>query len=146
MNQYLYYSIWTPAIVSTHTNSTVKLFPPNLHIPTSTRDQIIIAAASHLTKYLLMPHSNILLPPQGTDTREHLIDLEITFHQLLPKNNSILLPAPPTINIMLPLQLLSNTNTNVQKYSIVSPTDPLSRMQVTKSYYSTAQVTPSITK
>ena len=88
-------------------------------MPTSTRDQIIIPAASNLTKALLTSHNNSLLPTLGTDTREHLVDLANTFHQLLLKNNDTTLP---------------------------SLTAPLPRVQPIKPSYSTAQVIPTVTK
>ena len=115
-------------------------------MPTATRDQIVLAVAIDLIKLILMSHNGILLPPLETDTREHLIDLANTFYRLLPKNNDMPLTSPLANNIKLPLELPSNTNSNIKKYSIVSPKVPLSRVQETKPSYPTAHAKPSITK
>ena len=88
-------------------------------MPISTRDEIIITEASDLTKALLTSHNDSALLPLGTGTREHLVDLANVFHQLLPNNNDTTLPAS---------------------------TASLLRVQPIKPSYSTAQVTPTVTR
>ena len=53
------------------------------------RDQMIITAANDLTTALLTKHDKKLMPPVGTGTQIHLLDISVTFHKLLPPEKEI---------------------------------------------------------
>ena len=61
-----------------------------------TGNQIIIVAANDLTAALLAKHDNSLLPPYGTDTRIHLLDLAATFYKLLLPEKEVIDDIPMT--------------------------------------------------
>ena len=108
MHHYRQHRIWVPATNAERIGDTVTWLPHHVHMPTSTPEDIIIAAANDLTHALLQSDSSPLLPPLHTETRKALQQLQQIFtdkfaHPLKPlPSTTTKLPRVPELTDELP--------------------------------------------
>jgi hypothetical protein len=78
-DHYRQHRVWVPATGAVRVVDTITWLPHNIHMPTSTAEDIIIAAANDLSHALQQSDQNPLLPPLNTQTRTSLMQLQKIF-------------------------------------------------------------------
>ncbi len=106
LDHYRQHRVWIPSTGAERIADTVTWLPHHIHMPTSSAEDIIIAAANDLTHALQQTDKSPLLPPVNTQTRSALMRLQQIF------TDRFAAPLQP-----LPSSTLPNTARNV-----VSPT------------------------
>ena len=150
MHHYRQHRIWVPATNAERIGDTVTWLPHHVHMPTSTAEDIIVAAANDLTHALLQSDSSPLLPPINTETRKALQQLQQIFndkfaHPLkpLPSEHTDELPRVPTITTP---KKFNNIIKNTADFKQLSTILQQRRRQRTATKTKTTPSTTSTTK
>ena len=120
MNHYRQHRVFVPATGKERIADTVTWLPHNIHMPTATAEDIIIAAANDLTHALKQADRSPLLPPQNTQTRTALMQLQNIFSDRFAK------PLTPLPSAILPLTARLPTTVTTAPLPRVTPSpDPI---------------------